>query len=487
MRRKLTIFLLVAAVGTTLVACDQFGIDETEPSDSVSSNQAFTSVTGFESVLTAAYDRLQAFNRYGQYYQLYPSALADNAFSQGGSGRYGDVIPNNTSLGGYGIMYEAIDLSNNVISRIDGLEPDDPNPQQVRDRIAGQAYFLRALNYFDLMRNYAYEPGREVDGFDLGVILRTEPTESATDADNRARATNTEVYDQILSDLQEATNRLEGITLSRNLGNRAAAFALRARVQLYLENWEAADQAADSALTVAANTGVVGTSGDLLVDPSNFASAWSGPTHPESIFELAMQQGTDGDATFSNQALSALSYAECASGACGPGEFREFSFEVTPSPTLPYASGDVRTSLINTLSSGVPVLGKYTNTIALFTDRIPLIRVPELYLIQAEARAEGAPGDPLPPLNTVRTARGLSSLSGLSDAEVVDSVLAERRRELVYEGHRWFDLKRRGMDVPKPQPNATVDPLPYENRRILAPLPQDEVTANPQLVQNPGY
>jgi len=157
---------------------------------------------------------------------------------------------------------------------------------------------------------------------------------------------------------------------------------------------------------------------------------------------------------------------------------------VTPSSTLPYSSGDVRTSLIDTLSDGTPVLGKYSNTIAEFTDRIPLIRVPELYLIQAEARAEDASGDPLEPLNTIREARGLSPYSGNN---VIDAVLAERRRELVYEGHRWFDLKRRGLDIPKPQSNAAVNPLPYENRRILAPLPSDEVSANPQLVQNPGY
>lgn len=485
MRRKFTVFLLIVAVGATLMACDQFGIEETDPSDSVASDQAFTAVTGFESVLTATYDRLQAFNRYGQYYQLYPDALADNAASGGGSGRYGDVIPNNTSLGGYGLMYESINFTNNIIAKIGDFEPDAQNPQQIKDRIEGQARFLRALNYFDLVRNYAYEPGREVDGFDLGVILRLEPTESATDADFRARASNTEVYDQIVTDLEEATDLLEGTSLSRNSGNRAAAFSLLARVHLYLENWQDAEDAASQALSLAPN--VVGTSGDLLVSQSQFEAAWSAPSHPESIFELTMQQGTDNDATFSNQSLSALSYAECASGECGDDEFREFSFEVTPSSTLPYSSGDVRTSLIDTLSNGTPVLGKYSNTIAEFTDRIPLIRVPELYLIQAEARAEGASGDPLEPLNTVREARGLSSLSGISGAAVVDEVLAERRRELVYEGHRWFDLKRRALDIPKPQSNAAISPLPYENRRILAPLPTGEVSSNPNLVQNPGY
>lgn len=470
------------AVGATLMACDQFGIDNTDPSDSVASDQAFTSVTGFESVLTAAYDRLQAFNRYGQYYQLYPDALADNAASGGGSGRYSDVIPNNTNMGGYALMYESIDFTNNIITKIGDFDPDVQNPQQVKNRIEGQARFLRALNYFDLMRNYAYEPGREVDGFDLGVILRLEPTESATDADFRARASNTEVYDQIVTDLDSATAQLEGIRLSKNLGNRAAAFALKARVHLYLEEWQAAEDAASQALSLAPN--VVGTSGNLLVSQSQFESAWSAPTHSESIFELSMQQGTDGDATFSNSALSALSYAECVAGQCDEGEFREFSFEVTPSSTLPYSSDDVRTSLIDTLSNGTPVLGKYSNTIAEFTDRVPLIRVPELYLIQAEARAEGASGDPLVPLNTVREARGLSPFSG---SNVIDAVLAERRREFVYEGHRWFDLKRRGMDIPKPQSNAAVSPLPYENRRILAPLPSDEVSSNPELVQNPGY
>ncbi|MFB6273659.1 MAG: RagB/SusD family nutrient uptake outer membrane protein [Salinibacter sp.] len=489
MRRTLTIFLLVTAVGVFLTGCDQFDLSGPQPSTSVSSDQAFSSVAGFNAVLNGAFDNLQSVSRYGQQWQLYPSALADNAFSGGGSGRYDAVIPNNTNLGGYGNMYSAINIANSIIANIDGFSPDLPSDQaeQVKDRIEGEARFIRALNYFDLARNYSYEPGQEIKNFGLGVIMRLKPTRSAADADFRSRVSNDSVYAQVVNDLTRATTLLKGTNLTKNDGNRAAAFALLARVQLYQQNWSAANAAAEKALNLAPN--VVGTSPpDLLVPQGQFKSAWRAPTHPESIFELSMQRGEDGNATFSNSALSALSYAECASGKCDEGEFREFSFEVTPSPTLPYMQGDIRLSLIDTLSNGTPVLGKYTNTIDRFTDRIPLIRVPELYLIQAEARAEGASGDPLEPLNTLRTARGLSAITGNPSASaIIDSVYVERRRELVYEGHRWFDLKRRGMDVPKPQPNASLNPLPYTNRRILAPLPTGEVTSNPKLTQNPGY
>lgn len=489
MRHQLISFLLVIAVTIGLVGCDQFALDEAQPSQSVSSEQAFTQVTGFEAALTELYDDLQSFDRYGQFYMLYPSALADNADFIQGANRYNSVVQNVqgehlTDYSGGGEPYDAINVANNIITKIPDLDNiQAPSPQDVKDRIRGQALALRALNYFDLARTKSYEPGREVDGFDAGAIIRTEPTETPSDADFKARATNQEVYDQVVSDLETAIPLLEGKDIPDARMNVVAAEALLARVHLYLENWSEAATRAQNALDANDELGLA-----EMMTPGNYESGWFSAENPEAIFELKMTEGQDGDATSSNESLASLAFASDDTG------FRTFNFQVTPSEdyinTLP--QDDARRSIINTLDDGTVVLAKYNNGVATYTDNIPLIRLSEVYLIRAEAIAESNQSvtqDAIDALNEVRENRNLDSVtpadfSGLDD--FIDEVMLERRRELNYEGHRFFDLKRRGMDIPKPQTNVTND-IPYENFRVLAPLPDGEVRSNPELIQNPGY
>jgi hypothetical protein len=124
---------------------------------------------------------------------------------------------------------------------------------------------------------------------------------------------------------------------------------------------------------------------------------------------------------------------------------------------------------------------------------VKVFRTGEMYLIRAEAKAEmndlgGAAAD----LNALRAAR----ISGYTDETfatkelMIDAILLERFRELAYEGHRFWDLKRRNRAVVRlaeDAPNATAVTLPAGNFRFLLPIPQREIEANPQLEQNPGY
>lgn len=484
MRKKATILLLILATGITLVGCDQIALDEAEPAQSVSADRAFNEISGFQSALVSAYDRLQAVGRYGQFFMLYPSALADNAGFIQGANRYNDVTRNQPGahLTAYGNPYNAINITNNIISKIQDFEGASAT---TREEIRGQAHFLRALNYFDLVRTKAYEPGREVEGFDAGVILRTQPTESADDADFRARAPNTEVYSQVVSDLNTAIDLLAGKNLNKFRANEAAAHALLARVHLYQENWSEAEQSATNALEAADALGA------SLMTPLNYESSWNSTSLPESLFELKMTPGTDGAATNSNESLASLSYAERAATEPASAGFRTFNFQVVPTDDLlqTYPQGDVRRSIVDTLSSGEVILAKYSQTLGSHADRIPVLRLAEVYLIRSEARAEqgdeeGARED----LNTIRRNRSISEVgSDVSGEALIDAILLERRREFPYEGQRFFDLKRRARDIPKPQGNVSRDVLEYENFRVLAPLPQNEVTSNPELIQNPGY
>jgi hypothetical protein len=248
-------------------------------------------------------------------------------------------------------------------------------------------------------------------------------------------------------------------------------------VHLYLGNWSQAEQAATRALSLTDASVVDARSED-------FGAAWEAATYPGSVFELSMQQGND--ATTSDNSLQTLT------DGTGGGFF---AYEVLPSSDVRsiYSSDDARRELFATDPSGNVYLEKYTGTIAQFTDRIPLLRVAELYLNRAEARAQqgnnasGARSD----LNYIRERRNLETVaSDLSGQALVDSILVERRREFLFEGKRFFTLKRYARDIPKPQQQSGIDydgPLNSDQRLILAPLPTGEVQSNPEVVQNPGY
>jgi hypothetical protein len=86
-------------------------------------------------------------------------------------------------------------------------------------------------------------------------------------------------------------------------------------------------------------------------------------------------------------------------------------------------------------------------------------------------------------MNILRAARGLDALT-VSDAALAEAVQKERRLELCFEGHRFFDLKRQGKDITKEAPSVT---LPYTDFKVVAGIPQTEMDVNKNLVNNPGY
>jgi len=124
---------------------------------------------------------------------------------------------------------------------------------------------------------------------------------------------------------------------------------------------------------------------------------------------------------------------------------------------------------------------------------IKLIRLAEMYLIRAEANAEKdqlaqAAAD----INALRAQRisGYSNVSFASKAEAITQILNERTKELCYEGFRFYDLKRRSLPVERllsDARNANWQTLPANNFRFAMPIPTDEVFANPNIQQNPGY
>jgi starch-binding outer membrane protein, SusD/RagB family len=478
MFRKVKYMVVVGAVAAGLTGCAD--LLDTEPRQSVSPEVALENVAGIQAIVTSGYNRLQGQNAYGQRLQLVPDVMADNtAPGPTPSGRLQGELrnTNNSGVGGQGfyqVMYALVNEMNYVIEGA----PTTDAPEATRRLLEGEARFLRALAYHNLAKVYAYEPGREVGGWNHGVIVRTESVRGLTGADLRDRAPVSEVYALMKSDLEAAIPLLAGQT-NRIRATPGAAQALLARVHLFASEWAQAETRATAALAA--------TGATLQTTAATVETIFQQAVNPESIFQVSVRPT---ESLGRNESLAALTQPNAAAAFPGLGWG-----DVVPSTELLalYEAGDFRNAWFHTFN-GVRFSAKYfgwrdTPPRTAHTDNIPVIRLPEVLLIRAEARAEqgGAKvAEGLADLNTLRAARGASQLEGLTAAQLIAAVQDERRRELHFEGHRFFDLKRRGQEIPKATA-AQASTVLYSDHRILMPLPTREIDLNPNLRQNPGY
>jgi hypothetical protein len=374
----------------------------------------------------------------------------------------------------YSQGYYAILQANRIIA---ANLPSSGNVSQLK----GEAYISRALVYLELVNffgtPYAVAPTA------LGVPLITTPTDPGTALNTKpARATVAQIYTQMISDLDSAyaIMPVAGTTLhpaNSEYLSKYAAKAVESRVYLYKGDY--ADAAASALL-------VVQNGGYSLVAPGGLVSYWDnpGPTSgSETIFELAL---TTADNNFYGGLDSYYNQN-------GIGELL-----VTPNLYNLYSAADERQALILTSSpirGNVLVCNKYIN----FTnpndkDDIKIIRYAEVLLTLAESDARsGDTPDALKYLNMIAENRD-PSFAGYSStgAQLLTDILNERRKELAFEGLRYFDLTRLNLPVIRQQLGPAISApsiglIPVGDTRRILPIPQVEIDANPNIKQNPGY
>jgi tetratricopeptide (TPR) repeat protein len=446
------------------IGCDDLLV--VDPTESVPPDVATGTANAVQALLLGVYDRLRGGTAYWTDMFIEPEILADNARTSSPPGaKQGEAVNQiGAHMGGWEARYQAINEANYVIASAQTITDGS---DELRNRFQGEALFLRALNTFDLARIYSYEPGRVVGGWNAGVVLRTVPTRTVQEAASKARATITETYEQIESDL------LQSIQLLTTAGGtnvyyatRGAAEALLGRVYLYWGDW---------ANAVNYSTAALQHTTARLSTASEYPTIFTRQPNPESLFEVVFHS-SDFNQNYVNFCLS------CYLRPNG-------LFYVWPSQELlaTYDAADVRLSLYGTTANGTRYVNKFQESVDAYMDNIPLIRYSEVLLNRAEAYAESGQAAPaLADLNQLRAARNLGPVTGLAGPALVSAILEERRRELAFEGHRWFDLKRKGMAIPKPAFTG-LGMLPYADFRVLAPLPETEVQNDELLTQNPGY
>ena len=460
---------------------------DVNPRQSIDSATALTTEEALNATIVGAYDQLQSINVYGRDLIAMPEALADNGRATNKSGRLNPEYqnqPNAHVVNLWATAYFAINQLNLVIDAAPAVKLSDAN----RVAIEGQAFFMRALLYFELMKAYAYFPKAIVSQQDRGgVPLMIKGVLELPQVTNSSRASIDECYAQIISDFNTAITKLEGTAKTRApfYVTKGAAQALLSRVYLYAGQWANAEKAATDAL--AAGIGVFSTN-------ANYIAAWRLAIHPESMFELNYQTNENVGVNTSLQ-TTYTTLVELGNRA-KTGGFGDLvpsaNFLATIESEKDTANKviDIRRTLYELGTAGrgtaeIECTKFFGKSGAVNLDNVPVIRVSELYLNRAEAifNIGGREADALKDLNVIRTRAGLPARTAtLTGQALYDEILKQRRIEFAFEGHRFWDLKRLGKDITKIPAN-----VPFTDYRILAPLPVREIQANPNLKQNFGY
>ncbi|MBD3750764.1 MAG: RagB/SusD family nutrient uptake outer membrane protein [Sphingobacteriales bacterium] len=429
-----------------------------KPQASLDATTAYTDAASAKAGLLGIYSGFQNANYYGLRYwaltDLYANTLTHTGtFPSFAQINNKSILADNVEITNmWNSMYSTINRANTLLAAIPNINDGALNKE---DYLA-EVKTLRAMVYFDLLRLF----GGSIAGYNqtggVGIPIILTPTLVEADATPVARSTEAQVYTQINKDLDDAIavasypNKIFG-----RMGKDAAKM-LKARVALYTGDYTTAESLC---------TDLISSGRYSLVSGNNYANIWLTQNSSESIFELQF------DAQNSNSI--AFFYYPTTRG--GRNEINS-----SASLNAAHETGDIRKPVNYTVTSPIKVTLKYTR-VSTGADNVTIMRMSELYLIRAEARAKKATPDiigALADLNVVRGRAGLADFVALLPSDIIDQIVKEDRIEFAHEGHIWFDLRRNGMA-------GTVVTEAY---KALWPIPQREVLNSGGVIsQNTGY
>lgn len=493
MKRRILNIVLAAFIVATSVSCNNL-LEITE-TDYLGGDLALRTVKNNESLLMGAYAALGAQSDIVGNGAGEMSVLAGGVFSD--ELKPGDFYNAQTthewqfSPDDVGIRdtytaidnhYRVIDRANRILAALPNAVTEATTDEALRSKIRGEALFLRAFSHFEMFRYYC----KNYDPAGLGMIYMTTSSLEA-----RPRDLMDSYFQNILADIAEAKTLLPAGNDDVYRANRLAVIGLHARVALYMRNW--ADAASNATEYINALP---------LATPTQFAAIWTDAGKTEVAFKLSRiiatsRVGSLYRGVFTRNAAGNL--VAPASISWIPSDKLWNMFDQT---------NDIRFKeyLINepllAAITGKPskIVNKYRGgayaTPNENVNDIKIFRTAEMYLIRAEARAElgqvsgatGGEGD----LNTLRAARitGYANQTFASKDALIQAILDERFKELAFEGHRFWDLKRRSLPVQRlasDAPSAAAATLPATDYHFVLPIPNAEISGNPLIQQNEGY
>jgi hypothetical protein len=456
-------YIILFGLFLMLSSCNQDEFLDKDPFDRVLTENLVTDFESFNSATAGVYNIFQNTFYYNSYYTILPDLMGDNVqalwvvFQD--IDRYQTISNDVYAKRVWDEISRAIAQSSIVIRQAESF--DFGTNQQEAKELIGQLYVARALAYFDMQRLYAQPYNFTTDASHLGAPLVDESL-VGIELISPARATTAEVYAKIVSDIQTGISLIGDDTSSAYYLNKNSAKALLARVYLYMENWSDADALASE---------VIGMNYSLISN-ADYVSSWTQDVTTESIFSIVNNE-------FDNSGnSSAIEY------------YRRPRFKASNNLFDQIDVNDVRKSLIAASTKNVL---KYPTTGAVRDNNMPIIRLSEMYLIKAEALAEMEMYEEARiAVNAIllRANPAATPYTQSGDA-LKDIIQEERRKELMFEGHRLFDLTRKKKSFTAFS-DAAGNPIDvtYPNNLVILPIPQAEIDANEnisQAQQNPGY
>jgi starch-binding outer membrane protein, SusD/RagB family len=372
------------------------------------------------------------------------------------------------------LYYRIIDRVNRVMKALPNAEATQAGDDALRGRIRGEALFLRAFCHFELVRYYAdnYDPAK------LAMIYMEEPSLSYS-----TRITQAPYFQKIMADLAAAKDLVPQNLTDVYRANRTAVSGLQARVALYMRDWQ-------NAITYSTEY----INALPLATRTQFPNIWLDISSTETAFKLrrtsaiggrigSLFRGTSANAT----AIGTVTWqpSDKLWNSYDQANDIRFPSYFKVEPILANANRPSR--LIKKYEGGA--YGTPTENVA----DAKVFRTGEMILIRAEAYTET---NQLPLANADLTALRTARISGhvpvvyATQQALIDEILLERFKELAYESHRFWDLKRKNKPVERlasDAPNANAVTLPAGNIRFTLPIPQAEINANPTIQQNPGW
>lgn len=357
--------------------------------------------------------------------------------------------------------YKAIYMCNLAMEKAAEVEMDE----ELRNQYIGEARFLRALLYFELVRNFGDVP-----------LVTTTPTSFDPASTQIPRDPASAVYTQIVEDLTFASQNLPAAYTGNNIGRATSGAANGMLGKVYLTMGDKAN--AETALRAVVNSGLY-----ELMD--TYAAVWdiSNENNAESLFELQFKPVTDGSPM--QNLFSSIAAVGVPGGGLGynlatadlveefePGDLRK-DITMTPDPNGVYY----------TIKYNDPAMTSGNNS----GHNFYILRYADVLLLLAEAIGESP--ESYEYINQLRDRAGLDDVSAATPGTFEVKLLHERRVELAFENHRWHDLLRFGVAIPVINAhfqNIGLD-ITIGQDDLLMPIPQTAISSNPNLEQNAGY
>lgn len=482
--KYITLFILIFS----LQSCSDFL--EQEPGTQTSIDELLQNKKGVITSLTGLYTELEAnvrSERFAVYADLQggnikftPTASGTNRGQISPAGNveqiysFEDLALTSDFKPFYDGSYDIINQANLILEYTpvlkDATEEEKKQIMAEAMTIRAYAHFLLAIVY---SQNYNYTP----DASHLGIVYNTQSIKAGIQYPARETAANT--YNLIITDLKTAINNysntlvLSGPTYS--YFNINSTKALLARVYLQKSDWTNAYETANDVIT---NSGVE------LVEKDNYIPEWEKSDLPvsEILLEFSIPRDSEGSANISMSNYfgytSATSYTK---------------YVASDDLVNLYENSDLRKQLflkqsLQTLVNGVlaPVNYNFTKKFQNNAGYVAF-RLSEMYLIRAEAALETNRNDiAMEDINIIRARANATVLT--STANLKEDILLERRKELCFEGHLFFDLVRNQKDISRNDGCiSTSCSMTYPSLKFVLPIPTFNTNLNPNLQQNDSY